>query len=191
MGWYHFNPTAYRTIKVTAGTLDQAFTAHEHIVAALGATKVPLATVTLTTPTVHAASTTFLLQPDVPRNIILTGNAGANEAVTVNGKASDGVTAVQEVFTLDGTTPQVGAKAFKTFTSVTYVAGTHTCAFVLGDVLGLHAKLDGNNIKVAWNFDKAAETGTLATSATVLASNTYTAAGTLNGTKPVDLWYLV
>lgn len=191
MGWYPFNPNAFRTIKVTAGALDQSFVAHEHIVAALGATLSPLATVTLTTPVVHAASTTFLVQPDVPRNIILTGNAGANEVVTVNGKAADGVTAVQEVFTLNAATPQVGAKAFKTLTSVTYAAGTHTCAFVFGDVLGLHAKLSGSNIKIAWNFDNSIDAGTLATSATVLASNTYTSAGALNGTKPVDLFYLV
>jgi hypothetical protein len=191
MSWYPFNPATYRTIKVTAGTLDQSFVAHEHIVAVLGSTLSPLATVTLTTPTVHAASTTFLVQPDVPRNLVLTGNAGANEAVTVNGLAADGVTAVQEVFTLSGTDAQVGAKAFKTLTSVTYAAGTHTCAFVCGNVLGLHAKLDGNNIKVAWNFNKTAETGTLAVSSSVLASNTYAPAGTLNGTAPVDLWYLV
>src|SRR5664280_475110 len=191
MSWYPFQPSTYRTIKVTAGSIDQSFVAHEHLVAALGSTLSPLATVTLTTPTVHAASTTFLVQPDVPRNLVLTGNAGASEAVTVNGLAADGVTAVQEVFTLNAGTPQVGAKAFKSLTSVTYAAGTHTCAFVFGDVLGLHAKLDGNNIKVAWNFNKTAEVGTLAVSSSVLASNTYAPAGTLNGAAPVDLWYLV
>lgn len=191
MSWYPFNPATYRTIKVKAGNLDQAFIAHEHIVPVLGSTLSPLATVTLTASPVHAASTTFLVQPDVPRNIILTGNAGANEVVTVNGLAADGVTAVQEAFTLSGSTPQVGAKAFKTLTSVTYVTGTHTCAFVFGDVLGLHALLDGNSIKIAWNFNKTAEVGTLAVSSSVLASNTYAPAGTLDGTKPVDLYFIV
>jgi hypothetical protein len=161
---------------------------HKHPV--LGSTLSPLATVTLTTPTVHAASTAFLVQPDVPRNIILTGNAGANEVIRVNGVDAGGG-AIYEDFTLSAATPQVGAKAFKSFTSFVYPAGTHTCAFVLGDVLGLGHKLTSVLDVIQNNFNLADDAGTVAVSSTVLSLNTFAMAGTLDGTKPVDILYVV
>lgn len=161
---------------------------HEHPV--LGETLVPLATVTLTTPVVHVASTAFLVQPDVPRNIVLTGNAGANEVVTVHGiDAGGGV--ISEALTLNAAVAVPGAKAFKQFTSVTYAAGSHTCAFTLGDILGLGHKLSSALDVIQNNFNLADDAGTIAVSATVLASNTFAVAGTLDGTKPVDIRYYV
>lgn len=192
MGFYPINTRIQQYVQGATPTalvelLKHAVQYHQKPV--LGSTKVPLATVTLTADPVLAPSTTFLVQPDVPRNIILTGNAGANEVIRVNGTDAGGAT-IYEDFTLSDTTPQVGAKAFKSFTSVVYPTGTHTCAFVLGNVLGLPHILLLPTILFKC-FDGSVESGTLATSATVLALNTYAPAGTLNGSKYVDLIYLV
>jgi hypothetical protein len=85
----------------------------------------------------------------------------------------------------------VGALAFKSFTSFVYPAGTHTCAFVCGSVLGLVHLLKYGIPLSKFSLGSSVDAGTLATSATVLASNTYTPAGALDGTKAVDLWYAV
>jgi hypothetical protein len=189
---YPVKASANQKIQGEQGTTPEllSWIAHYHQHPVLGSTLSPAATVTLTTPTVLTPTTTFLVQPDVPRNIVLTGNAGANEVVRVNGLNAAG-NAIYEDFTLSGTTPIVGAKAFKSFVSFVYPAGTHTCAFVLGDVLGLIHLLKYGVPLSKFSFNSTVDAGTMVTSATVLANNTYAPAGMLDGTKPVDLWYAV
>jgi hypothetical protein len=192
MSNYPLKASANQKIQGEQGTTPEllSWIAHYHKHPVLGSTISPHATVTLTTPVVLAADTVFAAQPDVPRNIILTGNAGADEAIIVNGLDASGA-AIHEDFTLSGTTPQVGALAFKSFTSFVYPAGTHTCAFVCGSVLGLVHLLKYGIPLSKFSLGSSVDAGTLATSATVLASNTYTPAGALDGTKAVDLWYAV
>lgn len=187
--WYPHNPSAGQKIQGVAGTTpcDEAFIAHESIKAVLGSTKTIHATLTCGEAAVDVA--TAITQPDVARNLVVTGNAGANEKITITGTNLAGAT-ITEDFTLSGATPQTGAKAFKTVTNIHTPIGTHTAAIICGDVLGLINKIDGA-LMVKSNFNKATDAGTLATSTTALESNTYAPAGTLDGTKLVDLYYLV
>jgi hypothetical protein len=187
--WYPHNPSAGQRIQGVAGTTpcDEAFIAHESIKAVLGSTKTVHATLTCGEAVV--TTTAAITQPDVPRNLVMTGNAGANEVITANGLNAAGA-AITEDFTLSGTTPIVGAKAFKTVTSIVTPIGTHTVAIVCGNVLGLINKLAADTFLLK-KFDNATDAGTVAVSATALESNTYALAGTLNGTKLVDLYYIV
>jgi hypothetical protein len=91
---------------------------------------------------------------------------------------------------LSGTTPQIGAKAFKTVTNIHTPVGSHTADIVCGDKLGLINKLAGA-VKLISLSNGATDAGTLATSSTVLESNTYTPAATLNGSLTFDIYYLV
>ena len=189
MSWYPHNPAAGQKIQGVAGTTpcDEAFIAHEAITAVLGATKTIHAT--LTCGEVAVDVTTGITQPDVPRNLIVTGNSGASEKITISGTDAAGAP-ISEDFTMSGVTPQVGAKAFKTVTNIHTPIGTHTAAIVCGNVLGLINKLAANTMLLKL-FNNATDNGTVAVSATVLASNTYAPAGTLDGTKLVDLYYIV
>jgi len=188
--WYPHNPAAGQRIRGATGTTpcDEAFTAHETIMAVLGSTKTVHATVTCAEAA--ADIVTALTQPDVARNLVLTGNAGADEIITMTGANLAGAV-ITEAFTLSGTTPIVGAKAFKTVTKIHTPIGTHTAAIVCGNVLGLINKLASDTLLVK-KFNKVtAETGTLAYSGTALESNTYAPSGTLDGSKAIDLWYVV
>lgn len=189
MSWYPHNPAAGQKIQGVAGTTpcDEAFIAHEAITAVLGSTKTIHATLTCGEAAVDV--TTAITQPDVARNLVVTGNAGADEKITITGTNLAGAT-ISEDFTLSGTNAQTGAKAFKTVTNIHTPIGTHTAAIVCGNVLGLINKIDGA-VMVKSLFNKAADAGTLVTSASALESNTYAPAGTLDGTKVLDLYYLV
>ena len=189
MSWYPHNPAANQKIQGVAGTTpcDEAFIAHESIKAVLGSTKTILATLTCGEAAVDVVS--GITQPDVARNLVVTGNAGADEKITITGTNLAGEV-ISEEFTMSGATPQVGAKAFKTVTKIHTPIGTHTAAIVCGNVLGLINKLAANTMLLKL-FNNATDNGTVAVSATVLASNTYAPAGTLDGTKLVDLYYIV
>lgn len=145
---------------------------------------------TLTCGEAIVTVTTGFTQPDVPRNLISTGNAGANEVIRVNGLDAGG-DAIYEDFTLNGATPVVGAKAFKTVTSIVTPIGTHTVAIICGDVLGLGHKLANVLSIISKGFNGATDAGTITYSTSVLASNTFAPAGTLDGTKSVEVRYFV
>jgi len=189
MSWYPHNPAAAQKIQGVSGTTpcDEAFIAHETIKAVLGATKTIHATLTCGEAAVDVVSA--ITQPDVARNLVVTGNAGADEKITITGTNLAGEV-ISEEFTMSGATPQVGAKAFKTVTKIHTPIGTHTAAIVCGNVLGLINKISGA-VMLKSLFEAAADSGTLVTSTTALESNTYAPAGTLDGTKLVDLYYLV
>ena len=189
MSWYPHNPAAGQTIQGVAGTTpcDEAFIAHESIKAVLGSTKTIHATVTC--GEAAADITTAITQPDVPRNLVVTGNAGATEKITITGTNAAGAV-ITEDFTLSGTNAQTGAKAFKTVTNIHTPIGTHTAAIVCGNVLGLINKLAVSTMLFKF-FNNATDSGTVAVSASALESNTYAPAGTLDGTKLVDLYYIV
>lgn len=190
MSLYPLNPAYGQKIQGVVGTTpcDIGFIAHETITAVLGSTKTVHATLTCGEAAVDVA--TDITQPDVARNLIVTGNAGANEKITITGTNLAGAV-ISEEFTMDATTPKVGAKAFKTVTNIHTPIGTHTAAIICGDVLGLINKLASDTLLVK-KFNKVtAETGTLAYSGTALESNTYAPSGTLDGSKAIDLWYIV
>ena len=137
--------------------------------------------------------TTGFIQPDTPRNVSATsgGTAGDIKAiqVTVNGtnESDEVIQEVLPVFTVNSATTVVGAKAFKTITSVVIPAhdGTGaTTAFGFVEVLGLTRLRSRKTIKAAY-LAEALE-GTAATevaSATAIESNTADLNTALNGTQ--------
>lgn len=190
MGFFPLNPNIARWTQGfnSAAFLSRLKTVVEyHKSPVLGSTITVHAT--LTCGGTEVTVTTGFTQPDVPRNLVLTGNTGANEVIVVNGLNAANV-AMTESFTLSGATPQVGAKAFRTLVSIVTPIGTHTVAIVCGNVLGLAHKLAYDSVLLK-RFNNGADTGTLAFSATVLESNTYALSGTLDGAKYVDLTYLL
>jgi hypothetical protein len=182
------NPVVAGTVDTGLVTAGLLWKYHQHPV--LGSSRTMHSTVTLTTPVVLAALIAGFTHPDVPRNLVLTGNAGANEVITVTGLDVGGGT-ISEDFTLSGTTPIVGAKAFALIKTVVFPAGTHTVAFAYGSVVGLAHKLTSVLDVIQNNLNLADDTGTAAVSATVLSLNTFAVNGALDGTKPLDILYLV
>ena len=113
---------------------------------------------------VHAAVTddgteqtisTGITNPPTPRNITATSGGTAGDVgaiqVTINGTNEDNevISEVLPVFTVDSATTVVGAKAFKTVTSIVIPAhdGTGATTSVgLGSKLGLGVKLSRDSI---------------------------------------------
>lgn len=128
--------------------------------------------------------TTGITNPAVPRNITATAGGTAADikaiAVVIVGTDATGaaLTETLPVFVVDTAGTKVGAKAFKTVTSITIPAhdGTGaTTAIGWGSVIGIGELLARDNILRAWLDDvKESTAATVAVSATVLASNTVT-----------------
>lgn len=143
---------------------------------------------------------TFLAQPDFPRNIVLTtggttANIGAGTAV-VSGTNIFGA-AISENFTItsaqNGAT--TGAKAFASVSSVVFPAATGTGATVsvgTGVKLGLKRCVARAGDYVFSEFGGAYETtrGTLVNSASAVESNTFAPNGSMDGAHDIDLFYV-
>jgi len=191
MALFPVNPNIVRWVQgATPATFrSQYMTAvRYHQKPALGSSITVHATITLSGST--QVITTDITNPDVPRNLVLTGNTGATEVITVNGKDAGGNT-ISENFTLNGTASVVGAKAFGTVTDITCPTGSHTFVVTCGNVLGLGNKIANAAFVLVKLFNGSTDSGTVAVSSTALESNTYAPAGTLDGAKYVDLIYLV
>jgi hypothetical protein len=152
--------------------------------AAASATAVHAAiALTSTTQTV----TTGITSPDVPRNVTAKGNAsGITGNVVITGTDAEDA-ALTETIALSGASEVVGNKAFKTVTSIALPAETHagtdTVSIGAGSKLGLGARLGRNSVSSAYLAGVVEGTApTVATSSTVMASNTVTLNSALNGT---------
>lgn len=155
-------------------------------------------------PTSAAALTltTFTHQPDVPRNITITptGTTGDVEScvIVVSGTDIFGHS-ISENFTFaaDASTVQTGTKAFKTVTSVLWPASCESGGFAATWIIGVGSALGLNRcLAVAGDVGhatlggvKEATAPTIAANASVVASNTATLSGTLDGTKTVQLLF--
>jgi hypothetical protein len=139
--------------------------------------------------------TTSITQPDFPRILTIKGNAsGITGNVVLTGTDFNGA-ALTETIALNGATEVLGTKAFKTLTSIALPvevhAGTDTVSIGRGDKIGLPVACPDAGLVIVKSFDAgAADAGTVTASAT-LALSLYAPAGTLNGTKAVDLVILV
>lgn len=144
--------------------------------------------------------TTFLAQPDVPRNITATGTDGSNHVITLTGLDEYGQVMV-ETITLDGTNLVSGAKAFAALTQADVAAGATGDTFDLGvgDVLGIPYRVDEGKILMAY-FDGVPDLSSDALGTIVYADTTDPAAaddgdvrgtynpnGTLDGSSEVKL----
>jgi hypothetical protein len=155
----------------------------------------PAAAGVLAATTLPAAGTTTIssgfTQPDVPRNLSITGNqAGIVGTVTINGTNEDGA-AISENIVGAGAATVVGNKAFKTVTSVVFptrnTAGD-TVSIGTGSKLGLGTKLARNTVINAFlNKVKEGTAPTIAFSATAVESNTALLNSAIPGGQSVDI----
>lgn len=142
----------------------------------------------------------FLAQPAWPRNITVTAAATtagdvAAASVVVAGKNFAGE-AISEEFAFSADTPatKTGNKAFAEITSVTIpVQDGASVTFDVGwgEKFGLPYKLYADELVILKLFNKAADSATIANSATALESNTADMAGTPDGLKDIDLYIIV
>lgn len=144
--------------------------------------------------------TTFLAQPDVPRNITLTtgGTTGDCKAgnVVVTGTNFFGRTITENLAVTDNQAgATAGAKAFKTVTSILIpIQDGNGCTydFGVGDVLGLKRcmKQAGDVIWAVFNGAYEATRPTCLANASAVESNTCDINGTLDGAKNVDIYFV-
>lgn len=145
---------------------------------------------------------TFNAQPDVARNLVVTPGATTGDVeacvVTVSG-LNYGSSAMSETFTFlaNASTAQVGNKAFKTVSSVSFPANCESGGFAatwnigLGEKIGLKRCMDnaGDILFSLLNGAKEATAPTMAVSATAMESNTADFNGTMNGANDFVLYF--
>lgn len=128
----------------------------------------------------NAVVTSGITSPDVARNVTIVGAGSGHLAagtVTINGTDIRGAT-LSETLTLNSNTTVVGSKAFASVTSIDLTAVTgndvnNTVAVGIGTKLGLSRCLPAANTVFVATTDGVTDTApTVATSATVVASNT-------------------
>jgi hypothetical protein len=140
-----------------------------------------------------ATVSSFLAQPDVPRNLVITpGSTTADVAagdVTVYGRNEKG-SSISEAFTFTAnqSTAVTGNKAFAKIDRIVFPGEDSpfgaTWSVGVGDKLGLSHCIDGSGWVIKGLVDNAALTGiTMATSATALESNTFIPDPAANGAR--------
>jgi hypothetical protein len=181
--------------------VDRGYIAHIEVPAAAAVvanTTAVLAAVTSTALT--QVITTGITNPAYARNITATAGGTAADIkaiqVIIEGTNMDNETITETLpaFTVDTAGTVAGTKAFRTVTKVTIPAhdGTGaTTAIGFGEVLGIPYKLAHNSVLLAYhNNAREGTLPTVATSATVLESNTFDLNTALNGSK-VDVYLVV
>ena len=149
---------------------------------------------TLLVQTVTKTVTTGITNPDYPRNLVIKGNdANVTGNVVINGTDILGA-ALTETIAASGASAVIGTKAFKTVTSIVLppyaVAGTETISVGVGVKIGFPALLANINQKLYTNFDGAIDAGTV-TVGTGVATSLYAVAGTMNGTKILEMAFTI
>lgn len=144
--------------------------------------------------------TSFVAQPDVPRNIIVKPgtSSGSTKAGTlvVTGTNYFGQVISENFAITDGLqTPLIGAKAFATVTSVLIPAENSPYAATwdigTGDKIGLQRCMVGTGEYIKGIDTGVAMTGeTIAASATAVESNTAQPNPIPNGTKSFEFYYI-
>jgi hypothetical protein len=146
--------------------------------------------------------TTFVAQPDVPRNLVITPGGTTTDVeactVVVNGTNFFG-TAISEnfAFLANASTATTGAKAFKTVTSVVFPANCESGGFAatwdmgFGEKLGLKRCMDAAGHLLMSTVAGAYEATrpTVTASATAVESNTADFNGTMNGANDFEAFF--
>lgn len=137
---------------------------------------------------------TGITNPDVPRTVTVKGNqAGVAGNVVINGTNIEGE-AITDTIALNGATEVEGVKAFKTVTRIDLPvevnAGTDTVSVGYAKKFGLPHIVDNAALLLVKLFNGAADAGSLAVDADEVEKNLYSLAGTPDGAKKVDLYYL-
>jgi hypothetical protein len=149
-----------------------------------------------------ATVSTFVAQPDFPRNRLVTPARTTGDVescvVVIAGTNYSGAS-ISENFTFaaDASTAQTGSKAFKTVSSVTFPANCESGGFAAtwsvgyGEKIGIKNCLDaaGNILFSTLNGAKEATAPTIAASASAIESNTADYNGTMNGSNDFELFF--
>lgn len=187
-------PIATQTPRAYPGSaLSAAFLAHYQIAPDLQTATYVHAAIAQTAAV--QTITTGITNPDYPRNVTIKGNAVGNAGnVVITGTNYKGET-ITDTIALNGATEVAGVKAFRTVTSIQLPvethAGTDTVSIGVGVKFGLpHIVLYATCLLVK-DFDGSADAGSLAVDADEIEKNLYTLAGTADGAKLIDLWYLI
>lgn len=144
--------------------------------------------------------TTFLAQPAWPRNITATvaattaGDVAAGNIVITGKNVAGEVITENLAVTADTPATITGAKAFAQITSVTIPVqdgASVTVDIGWGKIFGMPYKLETSGQVLLKLFNKAADTGTIAVSATAIESNTLALNGTPDGAKAIDIYAIV
>jgi len=125
-GFYPYNHKLEQEIQtdVTGVTADRAFVAHVNWADPAAATSDAIKTITL--GAAAQTITTGITNPDYPRALAVDGNAAGIAGNVVIAGTNYAGEAITDTIALDGTTSKPGTKAFKTVTSITVPAQTHT-----------------------------------------------------------------
>jgi len=147
----------------------------------------------LLTVAAQTGVTAGITQPDYPRIVTVKGN-GANVTgnVVVHGTDING-TIISDTISSNGASEVLGALAFKTVTSIDYptyaVAGTESISIGRGNKIGFPVAIPNTSLVLAKSFDGSVDTGTI-TAASTVSGSIFAPAGTMNGTKLVELTFL-
>ena len=178
---------------VSAGTLEGMFVNHYRVTpAAVSATAVHAAVAMPASDTTTV--TTEITNPDFPRTVTVKGNAvGIAGNVVVNGTNIAG-TVIQDTIALDGSNEVEGLEAFKTVTSFVIPARNaegDTVSVGIAKKFGMPKVISFALLLLLKIFDGSSDaSGTLNVSAD-LERNLYSLDGTPDGSKHLDLYYLV
>ena len=160
--------------------------------AAIGATAVHAA-VTLDDDEATTV-TTAITSPDVPRNVTVKGNAAgmAGDVVITGTNILD--EEITETIALSGATEVAGNSAFKTVTEIELPVRTtegDTVSVGIGKKFGLPHFVEFAGLLLAKLFDGSTDSGSLTVDADEIEKNVFALNGTPNGTKALDLFYMV
>lgn len=148
-----------------------------------------------------ATVTSFVAQPDVPRNLVITpgGTTGDVEScsIVVTGKSFYNATITETfAFLADASSATTGSKAFKTVTSVLFPAGCESGAYAAswsigyGEKIGLSHCMDSDQLfKTTLNGTNEATRATVAYDNDEIEKNTLDFNGTMNGSNDFEAFY--
>lgn len=170
--------------------------------AAAGTTQVLSANAGATSAAIATVST-FVAQPDLPRNLVITPGGTTTDVescvIVVAGLNYDSVS-ISENFTFaaDASTAQTGSKAFKSVSSITFPANCESGGFAATWSVGYGEKLGINHCLAQAGHiffstvagAKEATAPTMAASASAKESNTADFNGTMNGSNDFELFYI-
>ena len=181
-------------------SVDRAFLAHVNIPEALAADTDGMKDGAATSTTAITTISTFLTQPEWPRNIIVVvaattaADIAAGDIVVAGSNfAGEEITETHTV-TADTAETFTGTAAFKTVTSVTVPIQDGTSVTIdigWGVIFGLPYKLYADELVFVKLFNKAVDAATVVADATDIEKNTIDMAGTPDGTKDIDLYIIV
>jgi hypothetical protein len=205
MSFYPENPSLGQVMQtdVEGVTADKGFVAHFSVAAAsaVAAETNDIMALFATASGAATVKTTGITNPRVPKCLTATtdGTAADIKAVQVviagTNYLDEAITETMPVFTENTKTTVVGAKAFKTVTSVTVPAMDGDGATVSigeSEILGLPYKLTHNTVFRTFLDNSLEGTApTVTVSTTAIESNTIDLNTALNGAKKVDVYLVV